>query len=191
MLFEVIWNKVEYTFKDSPKSAVQFEDCSDSKVIQSILNERTFKYHFGVGRLHILPHSYTFASGFCFNSLLQVWVIGNQIYQITPFRYINHNDEVYLLVRVSKVLCDMEYFMRLVKLSAEAVGIWTENHLDVKRVNSLYTMLSGRFNFKINKHLDSLSLSLGVRYLYTRRGYIIGELNEVQYQAWQAQNKKR
>ena len=61
----------------------------------------------------------------------------------------------------------------------------------VKRVNSLYTMVSERFNFKINKRLDSLSLSLGVRYLYTRRGYINGELNEEQDQAWQAQNKKR
>ena len=42
LLLEGMWNKVVYTFKDSPKAAVQLEDCSDSKVMQSILNERTF-----------------------------------------------------------------------------------------------------------------------------------------------------
>ena len=52
-------------------------------------------------------------------------------------------------------------------------------------------MISGRFDFKINKRFDSLSWSSVVRDLYTRRGYIIGELNEEQEQAWQAQNKKR
>ena len=52
-------------------------------------------------------------------------------------------------------------------------------------------MVSGGFNFTINKRFDSLSWSLVVKYLYTRRGYIIGELNEEQDQAWQAQNKKR
>ena len=61
----------------------------------------------------------------------------------------------------------------------------------MKRVNSLYTMVSGRFNFKINKRFDSLSWSLVVRYLKTSRVYIIGELNEEQEQAWQAQNKMR
>ena len=50
--------------------------------------------------------------------------------------------------------------------------------LDVKRVNSLYTMVSGRFEFKINKGFNSLSWSSIVGDLYTRRGYIIGELNE-------------
>ena len=49
--------------------------------------------------------------------------------------------------------------MRLVKLEAEAVGIWTEENLDVKRANSLYTMIFGRLNFKINKWFDSLSWS--------------------------------
>ena len=52
--------------------------------------------------------------------------------------------------------------------------------LDVMRVNSLYTVVSGRFDFKINKRFDSLSWSLVVRDLYTRRGCIIGEINEEQ-----------
>ena len=52
-------------------------------------------------------------------------------------------------------------------------------------------MLSRRFNFKINKRFDSLSWSSVVRDLYTRRGYIIGELNEEQEQAWKARKKKR
>ena len=49
------------------------------------------------------------------------------------------------------------YSMGSVKQAAEAVGIWTEDHWDVNRVNSLYTMVSGRFNFKINKRFDSFS----------------------------------
>ena len=64
-----------------------------------------------------------------------------------------------------------------VKRAAEAVGIWNEDNWDVKRVNSLYTMVSGRFNFKINNRFDSLSWLLFVRGFYTRSGYIIGELN--------------
>ena len=71
------------------------------------------------------------------------------------------------------------------------VGIWTEENWDAKRVNSLYNMVSGRFHFKRNKRFYSLSCSLVVRNLYTRRGYINGELNEEQYQAYQAQKKKR
>ena len=68
--------------------------------------------------------------------------------------------------------------MSSVKQTVEAVVIWTGDNLDGKRVNSLYTMVSGRFNFKINVRIDSLSWSLVARYFYTRRGYIIGELNE-------------
>ena len=68
----------------------------------------------------------------------------------------------------------MKYFIRSVKQAAEAVGIWTEDNWDVKRVNSLYTMVSGRFNFKRNKRFDSFSWSSIFNYLYTRRGYIIG-----------------
>ena len=63
--------------------------------------------------------------------------------------------------------------------------------LDVMRVNSLYTVVSGRFDFKINKRFDSLSWSLAVRDLYTRRGNIIGEIIDEQEQACQARKKKR
>ena len=37
------------------------------------------------------------------------------------------------------------------------MGIWTEANLDVKRVNSLYAVVSGRFDFIRNKRFDSLS----------------------------------
>ena len=90
-----------------------------------------------------------------------------------------------------KVLGDMKYLTRSVKRTADAVGIWTEDNWDVKRVNSLYTMVSGRFNFEINKRFDSLSWSSVVRNFYTRRGCIIGELNEGQEQAGQARKKNR
>ena len=52
------------------------------------------------------------------------------------------------LVRRRKVLGDMKYLMRTFKRAAEEVGIWTEDNWDVKRVNSFYTMVSGRFNYK-------------------------------------------
>ena len=81
------------------------------------------------------------------------------------------------------MLGDMKYLMRSVKREADAVGIWPENNWDVRRVNSLYTMIFGRFNFKVNKRFDSLICSLVVRDLYTRIGYIIGSLNEEQEQA--------
>ena len=77
-----------------------------------------------------------------------------------------------------KLLGDMKYLMRSVKRAAEAVGIWTEDNWNVKRVNSLYAMVSGGFNFKRNKRFNSLGWSSVVRDLYTRRGYIIGEINE-------------
>ena len=75
------------------------------------------------------------------------------------------------------MLGNMKYLTRSVKRAAEAVGIWTEDHWGVKRVYSIYTMVSWRLNFKINKRFDSLSWSLVVMDIYTRRGYIIGELN--------------
>ena len=81
--------------------------------------------------------------------------------------------------------------MRSFKQAAEEVGIWTEDNWDVKIVNSTYTMVSGRLNFKMNKRFDSLSWSSVVRDFYTSRGYIIEELDYKQDQAWQAQNKKR
>ena len=62
-------------------------------------------------------------------------------------------------VRRRKVIGDMKYLMRLVNRAAEAVGIWTEKNWYVKKVNSLYTMVSRWFNFKRNKRFDSLSLS--------------------------------
>ena len=89
------------------------------------------------------------------------------------------------------MLGDMKYLMRPVKRVAEAVNIWIEDNWDVKRVNSLYTMVSGGLNLKMNKRFDSLSWSLVVRNFYTTRDYIIGELNEEQEQAWKAQKKKR
>ena len=63
-----------------------------------------------------------------------------------------------------KVIRDIKYLMRSSKRAADAVGIWTEENRDVKRVNSLYTIASGRFNFKGNKIFDSLSWSSAVRY---------------------------
>ena len=134
----------------------------------------------------MFPQSYTFSHSLCLNNFLQVLLICNQRDQVSPFRYINQADKVSHLVIVMKVLWDMKYLMRSVKRAAGAVGIWTEDNWYVKRVNSLYTMVSGRFNFKINKRFDSLSWSSVVRDFYTRRGYISGELNEEQEQAWQA-----
>ena len=77
--------------------------------------KRTFKYRFWGGRFHMLPQSYKLYHDLCLNNLLQVWSIGNQRYQVTPFRYINWADEVYHFVRGGKLLGDMEYLMRLVK----------------------------------------------------------------------------
>ena len=122
----------------------------------------------------MLPQSRTFSHGLCLDNLLQVFLIGNQRDQVTPLRYINQDGEVYPLVRRSKFLGDMKYLMVPVKRAAEAVGIWTEENRDVKRANSLYTMVSGTFNFKINKKSDSLICLSVVRGFYTRRGYIIG-----------------
>ena len=52
----------------------------------------------------------------------------------------------------------------------EAVVIWTEDNWDVKRVNSLYTAVSGGYNFKINKMSDSLSWTSVVRDLVYKEG---------------------
>ena len=125
----------------------------------------------------MLPQSYKFSHALCLNNFLQFWLIVNQRDQVPPFRYINQDDEVSHLVRVRKVLGSIKYLMRSVKRASEAVGIWTKDNWYVKRVNSLYTMVSGRFNFKINKSFDSLIWSSFPRDFYTSRGYIIGELN--------------
>ena len=52
------------------------------------------------------------------------------------------------MVRGRNFLGDMKYLMRSVKRAAEAVGIWTKENWDVKRVNSVYNMVSGRFDKK-------------------------------------------
>ena len=90
----------------------------------------------------MLTQYYKFSHGLCLYNFLQVWLIGNQRYQVPLFRYINWYCEASHLVIGSKVIGDMKYLMRSVKRAAGAVGIWTEDHWDVKRVNSLYTMVS-------------------------------------------------
>ena len=60
--------------------------------------------------------------------------MGNQKHQVTPLRYINRADEVSRFVRGSTGIKDVEYLMRSVKLEAEAVGIWTEENWNVKRI---------------------------------------------------------
>ena len=57
------------------------------------------------------------------------------------------------LVRGRRVLENVEYLIRSVNGSVEAVGVWTKDNWDVKRVISLYTMVSVRFNFKIIRGL--------------------------------------
>ena len=103
--------------------------------------------------------------------------MGNQRYQVPLLIYINQAGEVSHLVRGSKVLRDRKYLMSSFKRAAKAVGIWTENNCDVKNVNSLYTVIYGSLNFKINNGFDLLSWSYVVKYLYTKKVYIIGELN--------------
>ena len=48
-VLEGMWNKVDFSLRDSRKMTGQLEECYDSKVMQSVLNGRTFKYHFGEG----------------------------------------------------------------------------------------------------------------------------------------------
>ena len=86
------------------------------------LNVRTFKYYFRGGRFHILPQSYGFSHVLWLNNYLQVLLLGNQRDQVPPLRYINRYDELYCLVRGSKVLGDMKYLMRSVKIAVEGGG---------------------------------------------------------------------
>ena len=79
-----------------------------------MFNGKNFKYHFGGGRFHMLPQYYTFSHGHCLNNFLQAWLIGNQRYQVPPFRYINRSDEISNLVRGRKGLGDTKYLMRSV-----------------------------------------------------------------------------
>ena len=80
------------------------------------------------------------------------------------------------LFRGEKVLGNMKYLMGSVKQAVEAVGIWTEYNWDANRVDLLYTMVYGRFNYKINKIFDSLSWSSVVMDFYTNRCIIPGIL---------------
>ena len=88
-MLEGMGNKLKYALEDSQKMARQAEDFSDSKLMQTVLNGRTFKYHSGGGRFHMIPQSYEFSYGHCFNNLFQGVLIGNQKDQVPPFRYIN------------------------------------------------------------------------------------------------------
>ena len=108
-LLEVMWNKLEHELKYSQKAADQLEEYSDSKGMQSVLNGRTFKYHFWGGRFHMLTNTYKFSHGLCLNNFSQLLLIVNQRYQVPPFRYINQADELSHLVRGSLVLGDMKY----------------------------------------------------------------------------------
>ena len=108
LLLEGMCNNIEYALKDSEKLAGRSEVCSDSNLIQSVLNGSTFKYHFWGGRFHMLPQSYIFSHGLCLDNFLQVWFIVKQIYKVPPFRYINWANKVAHLVKISKVLGDMK-----------------------------------------------------------------------------------
>ena len=83
----------------------------------------------------MITPSYNFSHGLCLNSLLQVWLIGNQRDHINPLIYINRSDEVSQFFIRRKVLGDMKYLMNSVKPALEAVVIWTEESWDMKRVN--------------------------------------------------------
>ena len=77
-LLDLLWTKVECALKDSRKYPGQLEECSYSKGMKSLFNGRDFKYHFGGGRFHMLPHPYKFSHGLFFNNLFQVCLIGYQ-----------------------------------------------------------------------------------------------------------------
>ena len=110
-----MWNKVECALMDSQKLAGQLEACSDSKGIQSVLHGGLFNIIFGyVGFIFFLG-PIDFSHGLCLNNFLQVWLIGNQIYQVPLLRNINQYDGVSHLVRGWKVLGGMKYLLRSVK----------------------------------------------------------------------------
>ena len=68
------------------------------KVEQKQLKKKTFKYKFLGGRFHMLPRHYKFTHRICLNNLPQVLLIVSQSDQVTPFIYINCDDEVSNLV---------------------------------------------------------------------------------------------
>ena len=53
----------------------------------------------GGGRFHMLPQSYRISHGHCLNNPLQVLLIGNQRDQLTLFKGINQDDEVFCLLK--------------------------------------------------------------------------------------------
>ena len=57
---------------------------------------------------------------------------------------------------------------------AEAVRILTEGNWYVKRLNSLYSTVSGRLDFKINKRFDSLIWSWGCHVFVYKGGVYEG-----------------
>ena len=83
----------------------------------------------------MIPQSYKFSHDLCLNNSLQVRFIDNQVDQVPPFRCINWDDKVSILVRGRKVLGDTKQLMRSVKRAAEAVGNWNDDNWEVKRVN--------------------------------------------------------
>ena len=89
LLLERMWNKVEGALEDSQKAAGPLEECSNSNGVQSGLDESTFKCLFWGVRFHLLPQSYNFYLGLCSDNFLQVLLICNQRYQVSPFIYIN------------------------------------------------------------------------------------------------------
>ena len=85
---------------------------------KQLKKKRTFIYNFWGRGFNMLPNSYTFSHGVCLNIFLQVWLIGNQRYQVNQFRYINQDDGVSHLVRRRKVLGGTKYPTRSVKRAA-------------------------------------------------------------------------
>ena len=131
----------------------------------------------------MIPQYYKFSYYLCLNNLFQVWFIGNHWDQVTPLIYIIWDDEVSRLVINRRFLRDMKYLMSSVKQATETLGIWTEHNWDVKRLNSLYTMVSGRCSFRINEKFNWFSWLSIFNYFYIKMGYILGEFHEEQEQA--------
>ena len=94
----------------------------------------------------MLPQSYKISHGLCLNNFPQVSLIGNQRDPVPLFIYVNQADEVSHFVRRRKVIQEMKCLMISLKQSLEEVEIWAEQNWEVKRVNSLYNIVSGRFN---------------------------------------------
>ena len=66
-MLEGMCNTAEYALKDSRKMAGQLEGCFYLKKGKHVLYERTLEYCFWGGRFHIIPQSYKFYHGLCFD----------------------------------------------------------------------------------------------------------------------------